>query len=121
MTGAEARDRPLLLAGQPGDDLGPRFEEPWQAEAFALAHALADTGLFTWAEWTTALASAISTAQAGGDPDLGDTYYDHWLAALEGLCAKKRAVATDAIDERQEAWRQAYLHTTHGQPVELNN
>jgi nitrile hydratase accessory protein len=119
VTSADSAGRPLLAAGQPGDEQGPRFVEPWQAESFALTHALADAGLFTWAEWTDALAGAIAAAQASGDPDLGDTYYSHWLAALEGLCASKRALAVPDVDERQEAWRQAYLRTAHGPPVEL--
>ena len=119
MTSAERQDPPLRLAGQPGDEHGPRFDEPWQAEAFALTHALADTGLFTWSEWTAALAGAIAAAQQRGDPDLGDTYYEHWLVALESLCAHKHAVEPAALAERQEAWRQAYLRTEHGQPVVL--
>ena len=109
-----------VLPGAPGGDGEPSFAEPWQAEIFALTHALADTGLFTWAEWTEALAQAIAAAQAAGDPDLGDTYFDHWLAALEALCTAKGAVATTLVDERQNAWRHAYLHTAHGQPVTLD-
>ena len=119
MTTSGPQDRPLLLPAQPGDDDGPHFVEPWQAEAFALTHVLADAGLFTWSEWTAALAAAIAAAQRHGDPDLGDTYYDHWLVALEGLCAEKRVVNRVAVDERQEAWRHAYRHTEHGKAVEL--
>ncbi|MCC6434071.1 MAG: nitrile hydratase accessory protein [Acidimicrobiales bacterium] len=98
---------------------GPVFDEVWQAEVFATAQVLADSGLFTWAEWTQALTDAIAAAQAAGDPDLGDTYYDHWLAALEGLCRAKGAVSPSELDARAEDWRRAYEHTPHGQPVEL--
>jgi nitrile hydratase accessory protein len=59
------------------------FSAPWQAQAFALALALHERGVFTWPEWAQALAGAIRRAQAAGDPDLGDTYYRHWLDALE--------------------------------------
>jgi hypothetical protein len=31
------------------------------------------------------LSHQITQAQAAGDADLGDTYYQHWLLALESL------------------------------------
>lgn len=98
----------------------PKFVETWQAEAHAMVTALIDTGRFSETEWSDALAAAIVDAQAAGDPDLGDTYYNHWFTALERLCVTKGLLQTSAIDGRQEEWRQAYLHTPHGQPVELH-
>ena len=77
--------------GEPRDDSGPVFREPWEAQAFAMTLALYERGLFTWPEWAAALAAEISAAQTSGDPDLGDTYYRHWLAALEKLVAEKGA------------------------------
>jgi nitrile hydratase accessory protein len=50
--------------------------------------ALHQRGLFTWSEWAKALAEEIANAQAAGDPDLGDTYYRHWVAALEKLISR---------------------------------
>jgi hypothetical protein len=32
---------------------GPVFNEPWKAQAFALAVRLSDAGYFTWSEWAT--------------------------------------------------------------------
>ena len=69
----------------------PVFREPWEAQAFALAVALHQQGLFTWPEWAATLADEIKRAQATGDPDTGETYYRHWLAALERLVAEKGA------------------------------
>ncbi len=109
-----------VLPFQPRDEEGPVFAEPWEAQAFALAVRLADEGLFTWQEWTAALGAEITRAQAAGDPDLGNTYYQHWLRALERLVAEKGAVSRDAMDARREAWRRAYLATPHGRPVELS-
>jgi nitrile hydratase accessory protein len=97
----------------------PVFTELWQAEAFAMVEALTDAGVFTAAEWSDALGQAIRTAQAAGDPDLGDTYYEHWVAALEGLCVARREIAKAALDERQDDWQRAYENTPHGHPVEL--
>ncbi len=101
-----------------GDD-GPVFAEAWHAEVYALATSLIERGLVSDAEWTEALSNAIRAAQAAGDPDLGDTYFEHWLAALEALCSAKGLALGPAVDERAADWRKAYLHTPHGQPVEL--
>ena len=106
------------LPGAPGDG-GPVFAEAWHAEVYALTTSLIERGLVSDAEWTAALSNAIGAAQAAGDPDLGDTYYDHWLVALEALCTSKGLALGPAIDQRAADWREAYLHTPHGQPVEL--
>jgi nitrile hydratase accessory protein len=97
----------------------PSFDEPWQAEVFAIVEALLDAGRFSPAEWTAALSSAITAAQRAGDPDEGDTYYEHWFAALEALCGAKGLLTTTELDQLQDAWRAAYQRTPHGQPVEL--
>jgi nitrile hydratase accessory protein len=107
------------LIGLTRNDDEPLFHEAWEAEAFALTLQLHEAGVFTWGEWTQALSSQIEAAKKRGDADLGDTYYEHWLAALEGLCTDKQLVSRDAVDDRKEAWRQAYVNTPHGQPVEL--
>ena len=109
-----------LLPGQPRDDEGPVFKEPWEAQAFALTLKLHEAGHFTWAEWTETLSAEINAAQARGDPDLGDTYYRHWLAALERLAAEKGLVPASDLATRKAAWRQAFLDTPHGQPVVLD-
>ena len=73
----------------PCDAEGPVFREPWEAQAFAMALVLHERGIFTWSEWADTLSSEIKRAQAGGDPDTGETYYRHWLNALERLVAEK--------------------------------
>jgi nitrile hydratase accessory protein len=73
------------LPGIPLDGDSPVFKEPWEAKAFAMTLALHDRGLFTWPQWAEALSQQIALAQAAGDADLGDTYYQHWLLALESL------------------------------------
>jgi nitrile hydratase accessory protein len=109
----------LALAGLPRDDHGPVFREPWQAQAFAMAVRLHQAGHFTWTEWAAALADQIRHAQAAGDPDLGDTYYLHWLAALERLVTAKGLVTSDELSTRKRAWEDAALATRHGDPIEL--
>ena len=82
----------------PRDADGPVFREPWEAQAFAMALALYERGLFTWPEWAATLGDEIKKAQAAGDPDTGETYYRHWLAALERIVAEKGV--TDAAHAR---------------------
>src|SRR4029077_8852406 len=84
-----ARRPAAPVPGIPTDAAGPVFREPWEAQAFAVTLVLHKRGLFTWPEWTAALAAEIKRAQASGDPDLGDTYYRHWLNALERIVASK--------------------------------
>jgi nitrile hydratase accessory protein len=103
----------------PRDKEGPVFREPWEAQAFAMAVALHDSGLFTWSEWAATFGTEIRRAQADGDPDTGETYYRHWLATLEGLVAQKGIADRQALARYREAWRRAAARTPHGQPIEL--
>ncbi len=107
------------LSGLPVDADGPVFAEPWQAQAFAMAVSLHQKGLFTWVEWAQALSGQIARAQAAGDADQGDTYYRHWLTALESLVASKGASTIDELTRHQRAWEHAADRTPHGQPIEL--
>ena len=88
------------IPGIPRDDDGPVFREPWEAQAFAMTLAPYRRGLFTWPEWAQALSAEIKRAQAAGDPDTGETYYRHWLAALETLIARK-GIADDHTQHRR--------------------
>ena len=108
------------LPNLPRDDHGaPVFREPWEAQAFAMAVRLHEAGHFTWPEWAAALSAQIRHAQSTGDPDLGDTYYHHWLAALEHLVATKGLVTPAELAARKHAWSEAADATPHGQPIEL--
>jgi nitrile hydratase accessory protein len=98
---------------------GPVFREPWQAQAFALAVSLAERGVFSWKEWAATLGEEIKKAQAAGDPDSGDTYYRHWLAALERIVAAKGLTDMGALARTRDAWERACARTPHGAPIEL--
>ena len=113
-------DRPTLpVAGMPSDGEGPVFREPWEAQAFAMALALHARGLFTWPEWAATLGEEIKRAQAAGDPDTGETYYRHWLSALERLVAKKGVADAGTLARYRDAWDHAADRTPHGAPIEL--
>ena len=124
----------------------PVFKEPWEAQAFSLVIALHESCVFSWSEWSDALAQAIRrdlhpggledvvqrVSEAVGEDvgdktsdqmeekeDRRDSYYQHWLAALEHLAIVKGLSGAGELALRVHAWREAYLATPHGQPVEL--
>ena len=107
------------LPSLPRDAGGPIFREPWEAQAFAMTVALYRRGLFRWPEWAAALAAEIKRAQAAGDPDTGETYYQHWLAALERLVAEKGVTDAATLLRYHDAWDHAADRTPHGTPIEL--
>lgn len=108
-----------LLPALPVDDQGPVFVEPWQAQAFAMTLELHRAGHFSWKEWAEHLSAEIAAAQAHGDPDRGDTYYHHWLAALERLVAEKHLATATELAARKKQWDVAARNTPHGQPIKL--
>lgn len=143
-----------LFPDQPAENGEPVFKEPWEAQAFSLVIALHESGVFSWDEWSDALAQAIrrdlhpgggeevvqrvseavaedAGEDAGGEAgkktsermeekeDRPDSYYQHWLAALEHLAIAKGLSGACELAQRVQAWREAYLATPHGQPVEL--
>ena len=85
------------------------FDEPWQAQAFALAVALNERGLFTWGEW----ASTFAPLNAGTD------YWTAWLTALERIVEVKGAADDGDLARLFAAWRDAADRTPHGEPIVL--
>ena len=95
----------------------------WQNLQLPLAVAMTLTlharGLFTWPEWAATLAAEIKQAQRAGDPDTGETYYQHWLKTLERLVAEKGVTSAQTLARYHDAWDRAADRTPHGQPIEL--
>lgn len=102
----------------PCDAAGPVFAEPWQAQAFAMVIVLHQRGVFTWAEWATALSAEIA---GHGHADDGARYYEFWLEALEHICIAKNVSTHAGIDEVADAWSRAAEATPHGMPITLAN
>ena len=97
----------------------PPFAAPWQAHAFALTLALHERGVFSWPQWTAALAATIARAQACGEHDDGHAYYHHWLDALETLLLERGLADAATLHALEHAWEDAAARTPHGQPVVL--
>lgn len=107
---------------RPDDPLSPpqpAFDEPWQAQALALADTMVREGRFTAAEWGETLGAALREAEGQGAPDTLETYYTAVVTALERLCAVRAGISGDDRAQRRAAWEAAYRRTPHGQPVEL--
>lgn len=115
MSGREERG-PAPLARHDGD---PVFDEPWQAQAMGLAVLLSERGAFSPSEWSQALGAAHRELLEQGAADTAQTYYESVALALERLLSGEGKLAADAIETRARDWRNAYLNTPHGEPVEL--
>ena len=107
------------VPGIPCDTEGPVFREPWEAQAFAMTLALHDRKVVTWPEWAATLSDEIKKAQAAGDPDTGETYYMHWLNALERIVAEKGVADAKTLHRYFQAWNHAADRTPHGRPIDL--
>jgi nitrile hydratase accessory protein len=107
--------------GLPRDAEGPVFDQPWQAHAFALVMQLHRAGAFTWEEWVRVFSREIAAAPALPGESVNDAYYRQWLAALEEIVVTTGLSDRGAMVERADEWRQAYLNTPHGQPIDLAN
>jgi len=116
---AAARRATEAVPSIPCDAEGPVFKEPWEAQAFAMTLTLYERGAFTWPEWATTLGDEIKRAQAAGDPDTGETYYHHWLNALERLVAEKGLSDRATLKRYHDAWDHAADRTSHGTPIVL--
>jgi nitrile hydratase accessory protein len=112
MEGSAVNDLPGSLL----DEDDPVFREPWEARAFALACALQEQGVFSRTEWAEQLGRTINRAQAVGDQDLGDTYYQHWLSCLEALTLAKGLATQDDLNSGKQSAHDAHqrLHAELG-------
>lgn len=91
------------------------FEEPWQAQLFALTVGLSEQGLFGWPDWTEAFGAVLARTGTDG----GESYWLAWLEALEGFLETRGLAEATALRDLKAAWEAAYLATPHGQPVRL--
>ncbi len=97
------------------------FAAPWEAQAFAMAVELHARGAFTWPEWSEALGREIASEPVrDGDRDGAKGYYEHWLAALEGLVTRKRLATGAELATRRATWKAAAEATPHGEPIVLD-
>lgn len=104
---------------RPDDPDTPAFDEPWQAQALALADALIKAGHVGAEDWGETLGKALREADASGAEDTLATYYSCVLTALETVSERYAGVLPSDRAERRAAWEAAYAATPHGKPVTL--
>ena len=97
----------------------PVFQEPWQAQAFALAVSLIQAGKISWQDWSRTLGEEVAGAADRGIAEDGSGYYELWLHALERLVDDTGLSTTAELAELTEAWRTAYQTTPHGEAVTI--
>ena len=96
-----------------------QFDDPWQAQLFALTVALSEAGHFSWPDWTVAFGATLKAQGAERSLDGAADYYSAWLDTLEVLLARTGAAPAAEAAAMKAAWERAYLSTPHGQPVRL--
>ncbi|MCK0149492.1 nitrile hydratase accessory protein [Marivita sp. S6314] len=89
------------------------FEEPWQAQLFALTVALNEAGHFTWVEWSEVFGPMVQTQGA-------DVYWHIWSDALTILLETKGMAEGAVIRSVTAQWQEAARNTPHGQPILLS-
>lgn len=95
------------------------FDEPWQAELFALTVALSEAGAFGWPDWTRAFGATLKRHGAVKSLDGGADYWAAWLETLEGLLDAAGTASEAETHAMRHRWEAAYLATPHGKPVRL--
>ena len=93
------------------------FDALWHAQAFALAVALNEAGLYSWSDWTERFGADLQAARAQDPLDGSDDYFTVWLTTLEAMLRSADPALLSALPDWTRAWTEAYLTTPHGQPV----
>jgi nitrile hydratase accessory protein len=90
----------------------PPFDEPWQAQVYAMTVTLNQRGVFDGSEWSEALAAEIAARR-------DQPYFQAWLRALEKILIAKGVARGAELHDLAEAWRAAAEATPHGRPIVL--
>ena len=64
----------------------PVFDEPWQAQVLTMANSLIEQRAIEPEVWSEALGEALKRAEAEGEPDNVDTYYQAVLFCPGAPC-----------------------------------
>ncbi len=89
------------------------FEEPWQAQLFAMTVALNEAGHFTWPEWAATFGPMVQNVSA-------DQYWRVWSEALIMVLEDRGMAQAAEIRTVTERWQTAARNTPHGQPILLS-
>ena len=88
------------------------FDEPWQAQLFALTVALNEAGHVTWSDWAARFGPMVRTAPAAD-------YWQIWSDALVALLEEANISGAGEIGALAKRWQAAAKATPHGSPISL--
>lgn len=97
------------------------FNDSWEAEAYAMGNLLVKLNHLSPKEWMDLMAESIKEAQNHGDPDTGDTYYNHWCRSIEKFCFLSGLSDPDQHRNKLDLWKKAINNTPHGVPLAIEN
>ncbi|KFE33897.1 nitrile hydratase accessory protein [Thioclava atlantica] len=89
------------------------FEEPWQAQVFALTVALNEAGHFSWSEWTALFGPRVQQAEE-------QDYWRIWSETLIALLERSGVAGAGEVQALTERWQAAARATPHGKPITLS-
>lgn len=89
------------------------FDEPWQAQLFALTVALNEAGHFAWSDWAAVFGPRVQGVGA-------DAYWDVWSEALIALLQDREIAGAEDVEALTKRWQAAAHATPHGQPILLS-
>lgn len=90
------------------------FEEPWQAQLFALTVALNEAGHFSWSEWATIFGPLVQNTEA-------ERYWEVWSDAIVEMLESKGFAQVSEVQVFTERWQAAARATPHGKPILLSS
>jgi nitrile hydratase accessory protein len=96
------------------------FDEPWQAQALAMADVLVHSGAIAAQDWANTLGAQLRQRASAVPADDANAYYGAVLAALQDLLFRSGTVEPAQVASLQEQWERAYQNTPHGSAVELS-
>lgn len=72
------------------------FHDDWERRAFAMAVALAESGLFEWSAFQHRLIRSIADAERGDPQNPSRDYFESWLLSLENLLVEQGVLTDDS-------------------------
>jgi nitrile hydratase accessory protein len=82
------------------------FDEPWQAQLFALTVALNEAGHFSWSEWAARFGPRVQEVEAS-------LYWQVWSEALVDLLDERGLAGSSEVRTVTERWQAAARATPH--------
>lgn len=116
-----------LVCDLPGGDPDQMsFDHPWEIRAFAMAVAAYHELRFDWSDFQRSLITSIkdwesTTVDTSRTPW---SYYEHWVAALEGVLSTAGLLSVPALDEQTQQVlglpANRNHHEAHTEPVAID-